>query len=118
MSALKSVDRITVMVITLVNVCDRLRAIVGALTSKIDRQFARFASVPYHDPQSRRQWEQLWETDSRQPAVQIIRQRPATPPNRAAVFGGIKPNRNRRSRGSRIGIKRRRSLGLSFSSPS
>jgi hypothetical protein len=41
----------------------RLRVLISAASCKIERQFATFADVPYHDPLSRQQWEQLWRAD-------------------------------------------------------
>lgn len=42
----------------------QVRAAMHALSDTIERRFATFAAVPYHDPLSRRQWEQLWETEA------------------------------------------------------
>jgi hypothetical protein len=41
----------------------QLRGLMRAANCKIERQFATFADVPYHDPLSRQQWEQLWRAD-------------------------------------------------------
>jgi hypothetical protein len=41
----------------------RLREAIRALYDLMDSRFAAFAGVPYEDPLSRQQWEQLWETD-------------------------------------------------------
>jgi hypothetical protein len=46
----------------IVDVEYRLRAHFRAVSCKIERHFASFADVPYHDPLSRQQWERLWET--------------------------------------------------------
>jgi hypothetical protein len=46
---------------TLVYIGDQLRALIRAVSSKIERHFAAFASVPYHDPLTRQLWEQLWK---------------------------------------------------------
>ncbi|HXP67255.1 MAG TPA: hypothetical protein VN815_17390 [Steroidobacteraceae bacterium] len=34
-----------------------------ALIDSLERHFAGFAAVPYHDASDRQQWEQIWETD-------------------------------------------------------
>jgi hypothetical protein len=41
----------------------RLREAIPAWYDLIERRFAAFADVPYEDPLSRQQWEQLWETE-------------------------------------------------------
>jgi hypothetical protein len=41
----------------------QLRVLIRAASCKIERQFATFADVPYHDPLSRQQWEQLWRAE-------------------------------------------------------
>jgi hypothetical protein len=41
----------------------RLRQAMRALYDLIESRFAAFAGVPYEDPLSRQQWEQLWETE-------------------------------------------------------
>jgi hypothetical protein len=48
---------------TLVNIGYRLRVLIRAVSSQIEREFAVFANVPYHDSRSRQQWEELWKTD-------------------------------------------------------
>jgi hypothetical protein len=48
---------------TFVDIGYRLRVRVRAMSCQIERHFTRFANVPYHDPLSRQQWEQLWEMD-------------------------------------------------------
>lgn len=39
----------------------RIRGRVLALAELVERLFAEFAGVPYADPASRQQWEELWE---------------------------------------------------------
>jgi hypothetical protein len=46
----------------------QVRVIIRALSRNIASRFATFADVPYHDPLSRQQWEQLWEETPRIPA--------------------------------------------------
>jgi len=41
---------------------DRMRGAVCAMSEKLERCFATFAGVPYHDPLDLEEWEQLWET--------------------------------------------------------
>jgi hypothetical protein len=41
----------------------RLREAIRALSDLIESRFAAFAGVPYEDPLSQQQWEQLWETE-------------------------------------------------------
>jgi hypothetical protein len=41
----------------------RLREAIRPLYHLIESRFAAFAGVPYEDPLSRQQWEQLWETE-------------------------------------------------------
>jgi hypothetical protein len=48
---------------TFVDIGYRLLVRVRAMSCQIERHFARFANVPYHDLLTRQQWEQLWETD-------------------------------------------------------
>jgi hypothetical protein len=43
---------------------DRTRATIRVMSEKLERRFAAFAGVPYHDPLDLAQWEQLWEADS------------------------------------------------------
>jgi len=40
-----------------------LGVLIRVASSKIERQFATFADVPYHDRLSRQQWEQLWRAE-------------------------------------------------------
>jgi len=42
----------------------QVREAMRALSETIEHRFATFAAVPYHDPVSRRQWEQVWETEA------------------------------------------------------
>ena len=41
----------------------QLGVLIRSASSKIERQFATFADVPYHDRLSRQQWEQLWRAE-------------------------------------------------------
>jgi hypothetical protein len=41
-----------------------LRSALRDLSNAVERRFAAFAAVPYHDPCSRRQWEQIFETEA------------------------------------------------------
>jgi hypothetical protein len=41
----------------------RLREAIRAMYDLIENRFAAFAGVPYEDPPSRQQWEQLWDTE-------------------------------------------------------
>jgi hypothetical protein len=41
----------------------QIRTAIRDMGGQIERHFAAFADVPYHDPLSRRQWEQLWEAE-------------------------------------------------------
>ena len=43
---------------------DRTRATIRAMSETLQRRFAAFAGVPYHDPLDLEQWEQLWETET------------------------------------------------------
>jgi hypothetical protein len=47
-----------------VDMGDRLRVLIRAVSCNLERRFATFADVPYQEPLSRQQWEQLWETGS------------------------------------------------------
>jgi hypothetical protein len=47
---------------TFVGIGYQLRALIRAGSCKIQRHFAAFADVPFHDPLSRQRWEQLWES--------------------------------------------------------
>lgn len=40
-----------------------MRMTIRAMSEQMERSFAAFAGVPYEDPLSRQQWEQLWETE-------------------------------------------------------
>jgi len=40
----------------------RTRAAIRAVSEKLERGFATFAGVPYHDPLDMEEWEQLWDT--------------------------------------------------------
>jgi hypothetical protein len=40
----------------------QLRVLIRAVSCKIERHFAAFASVPYDDPLSRQLWEQLLDS--------------------------------------------------------
>jgi hypothetical protein len=41
-----------------------LRWGVRTVNDHIERRFAEFAGVPYQDPLSRQQWEELWEMEA------------------------------------------------------
>ena len=41
----------------------QLGVLIRVASSKIERQFATFADVPYHDCLNRQQWEQLWRSE-------------------------------------------------------
>jgi hypothetical protein len=41
----------------------RMRMAIRAMSDQIESGFAAFADVPYEDPLSQQQWEQLWETE-------------------------------------------------------
>jgi hypothetical protein len=47
---------------TLVKIGYQLRVLIRAVSCKIERHFAAFASVPYDDPLSRQLWEQLLDS--------------------------------------------------------
>ena len=40
-----------------------MRVAMRTMSAEIERRFATFAGVPYQDPVSRQQWEQVWEAD-------------------------------------------------------
>ena len=40
----------------------RLRGLIRTVSCNLERRFAAFADVPYHDLFCRHDWEQLWET--------------------------------------------------------
>jgi hypothetical protein len=42
----------------------QLGVLVRTASSKIERRFAMFADIPYHDSLSRQHWEQLWRAES------------------------------------------------------
>ena len=42
----------------------QLGVLVRIASSKIERRFAIFADIPYHDRLSRQHWEQLWRAES------------------------------------------------------
>ena len=42
----------------------QLGVLVRTASSKIERRFAIFADIPYHDSLSRQHWEQLWRAES------------------------------------------------------
>jgi hypothetical protein len=48
---------------TLVAIGYQLEVLIRVASSKIERQFATFADLPYHDRLSRQRWEQLWRGD-------------------------------------------------------
>jgi hypothetical protein len=37
---------------------------ICTVTDLIERRFAEFAGVPYQNPLSRQQWEELWEAEA------------------------------------------------------
>jgi hypothetical protein len=39
----------------------RLRGLIRTVSCNLERRFAAFADVPYHEPLSRQQWELLWK---------------------------------------------------------
>lgn len=43
---------------------ERMRASSRAVSEILQRRFAAFARVPYHDPLDLEQWEQLWDAES------------------------------------------------------
>jgi hypothetical protein len=47
-----------------VDMGDRLRVLIRAVSCNLERRLATFADVPCHEPLSRQQWEHLWETGS------------------------------------------------------
>jgi hypothetical protein len=47
---------------TFVDIVYQLRVLMRAVSCQIERHFATFADVPYHDPLSRQQWAQVWKT--------------------------------------------------------
>jgi hypothetical protein len=40
-----------------------MRVTMRTMSAEIERRFATFAGLPYQDPVSRQQWEQVWEAD-------------------------------------------------------
>jgi hypothetical protein len=48
---------------TFVDIGYQLRVLICAVNCRVERHFATFADVPYHDPLGRQQLEQLWKTD-------------------------------------------------------
>jgi hypothetical protein len=44
-------------------VANRAHATIRAMSQTLQRRFAAFAGVPYHEPLDMEQWEQLWETE-------------------------------------------------------
>ena len=48
---------------TFVAIGYQLGVLIRVASSNIERRFATFADVPYCDPLSRRQWEQLWRAE-------------------------------------------------------
>jgi hypothetical protein len=55
--------------ITFVALGYQIRMAIRDLSGQLERRFAAFADVPYDDPLSRQQWEQLWEAESYCPSV-------------------------------------------------
>lgn len=41
-----------------------VRAGVRTVTDLMERRFAEFAGVPYQNPLSRQQWQELWEAEA------------------------------------------------------
>ena len=37
---------------------------IRTVSDLVERRFAEFAGVPYQNPLSRQQWEELWETEA------------------------------------------------------
>jgi len=42
----------------------RARMVIHIVSDLLELRFAQFAGVPYQSPVSRRQWEDLWETET------------------------------------------------------
>jgi hypothetical protein len=42
-----------------------VRARIRTMSDLFARRFADFAGVPYQNPLSRREWEELWETEAK-----------------------------------------------------
>jgi hypothetical protein len=40
-----------------------MRVAMRTMSAELERRFATFAGVPYHDPVSRQLWEQVWEAE-------------------------------------------------------
>ena len=40
-----------------------MRVAMRVLNNRMERRFAKFAGVPYHDSLCRQQWEELWEEE-------------------------------------------------------
>jgi hypothetical protein len=40
-----------------------MRVATRTMSAELECRFATFAGVPYHDPVSRQQWEQVWEEE-------------------------------------------------------
>jgi hypothetical protein len=40
-----------------------MRVATRTMSAELECRFATFAGVPYHDPASRQQWEQVWEAE-------------------------------------------------------
>jgi hypothetical protein len=57
-----------------------VRTGIRTVTDLMERRFAEFAGVPYQNPLSRQQWEELWETEADEAKPQPL----AAPP-----IGGI-----------------------------
>jgi hypothetical protein len=42
---------------------DQMRVAMRTMSAEIERRFATFFGLPYEDPVSRQQWEQVWEAE-------------------------------------------------------
>ena len=40
-----------------------MRVAMRTMSAEIERRFATFFGLPYEDPVSRQQWEQVWEAE-------------------------------------------------------
>jgi hypothetical protein len=42
-----------------------VRTSIRTVSDLLERRFADFAGVPYQNPHSQREWEELWETEAK-----------------------------------------------------
>ncbi len=62
----------------IVAVAFNFRVGIRTISDLIERRFADFADVPYHNPLRRQQWEELWETEAQPEQLRIAAPRTTT----------------------------------------